>query len=380
MNRRFPEGWAGLALLALALMGGQVGAAEPDKRKVVELALCLDVSSSMDGLIGSAKARLWDVVNELARAKPTPELRVALFSYGSNAYDEKAGWVRQELDLTSDLDRVSEKLFALKTASAGSKEYTGRVSRDALERLKWSEGAGVLRVVFVCGNEAAAQDPDVPLKTVAEEAAKKGIVINTIYCGGVGAADAAGWKEFAALGGGHFAAIDQDRGVAAIATPVDKELAALSVKLNDTFLFTGKGADGLAENQRRQDANAEKLGAPAAASRAESKAGELYRFEGHDLVDRLRRDSKFDVKKVPVEELPERLKKMKPEEREKHVRGLLGKREELEKGIAELAKKRDAYLRTEREKQVKSAVKVLDEALRDALREQAKKKGIEIPK
>ena len=54
---------------------------------MVEVVLCLDVSSSMDGLIASAKQKLWDIVNDLARAKPTPELRVALYSYGNNAYD-----------------------------------------------------------------------------------------------------------------------------------------------------------------------------------------------------------------------------------------------------------------------------------------------------
>jgi hypothetical protein len=378
MNCRYAK--AVLALFAVALVCGSTPAADREKGKVVELALCLDVSGSMDGLIGSAKARLWDVVNELARAKPTPDLRVALYSYGSNAYDEKAGWVRQELELTGDLDRVSEKLFALKTATPNSKEYVGRVCRAALDGLKWSDGPDVLKVVFVCGNEEATQDHEVALKDVAASATKKGVSINTVYCGSALATEAASWKDFATLAGGHFAAIDQDRGTASIATPVDKELAELSVKLNETFCFVGKGGEALAENQRKQDDNAAKLGGGAAASRAESKAGALYRFEGQDLVDRLRRDSKFDVKKVAVEELPDRLKKMTPEEREKHVRGLLAKREELEKGIAELSKKREIYLREQRDARAKAADKALDEALRDALREQAKRKGIEIPK
>ena len=51
----------------------------------------------MDGLIESAKNKLWDIVNELARIKPTPNLRVALYSYGHNTYDPKAGWVRKEV-------------------------------------------------------------------------------------------------------------------------------------------------------------------------------------------------------------------------------------------------------------------------------------------
>src|SRR6185312_5361751 len=43
--------------------------------KKVDLVIALDTSSSMDGLIDSARAKLWDVVNLLAHAKPQPLLR-----------------------------------------------------------------------------------------------------------------------------------------------------------------------------------------------------------------------------------------------------------------------------------------------------------------
>ncbi len=97
-------------------------------------------------------------------------------------------------------------------------------------------------------------------------------------------------------------------------------------------------------------------------------------------MERLKQDSKFDVKKVPVEELSEQLKKMSPEEREKHLRGLLAKREELQKQIVELAKKRETYIQTELKNKPNAADKAFDEAVRGALRDQGKKKGIEIPK
>jgi von Willebrand factor type A domain len=375
--------WASLALVLLAwsFSGRPAAADETPKPKVVDLAICLDTSSSMDGLIDSAKQKLWDIVNDLARAKPTPDVRVALYSYGNNAYDPKTGWVRLEIGLTTDLDKVSEKLFALKaTKVPNSEEYVGRVCRDAIERLDWSKDAAALRVIFVCGNESAEQDPEVKLKPLAETAAKRDIVINTIYCGHAADADAAGWKEFARLAEGRFAAIDQDRGVVNIAAPQDKELADLSTKLNSTFCFYGKNAKTLAENQRAQDDNVLRLGAGAAASRAESKGGGLYRFEGQDLVERLRQDPKFDVKKVAAEELTDELKKMTPEEREKHVRNLLAKREELEKQIGELAKKREAYIQAELKKNPNAADRAFDEAVRGALRDQGKKKGLDIPK
>jgi hypothetical protein len=368
-------------LLALSLCCHPARAQKADSAKVVQVALCLDTSSSMDGLIDSAKRKLWDVVNDLAKAKPTPDLRVAVFSYGNNAYDPKTGWVRQEIELTADLDRVAEKLFALRaTTIRGGDEYVARVCRDAVERLRWSEDARTLKVIFVCGNESAEQDPEVKLKAVAEAAVRKGIIINTIFCGSSLDPVAPGWKEFARLGEGRFAAIDQDRGTVTIATPHDRELAQLSVKLNNTYCFAGKDGKALAENQLRQDNNALQLGVETAASRAMSKAGGLYRFGGQDLVERLANDPKFDVKKLAEKELPEELRKMKPEEREKHLKKLAAERTAIQKEINALADKRDVYIREEMKKRPAAAQRAFDEAVRGTLRDQAKAKGIEVPK
>src|SRR5262245_32943659 len=119
--------------------------------KAIDLVLCLDVSGSMNGLIESAKLRLWDIVNELARMKPTPNLRVALYSYGATPYPADKGWVRKELDLTEDLDNVYKMLNALSTN--GGDEYVARVSQTAIEEQKWSADKDALRLIFVAGNE-----------------------------------------------------------------------------------------------------------------------------------------------------------------------------------------------------------------------------------
>ena len=53
--------------------------------RAIDLAICLDTSGSMSGLLNSTKQKLWDIVNDLAMAEPTPKLRVALLTYGSPA-------------------------------------------------------------------------------------------------------------------------------------------------------------------------------------------------------------------------------------------------------------------------------------------------------
>src|SRR5262245_35887539 len=148
--------------------------AAPAEGKPIDLVLCLDVSGSMNGLIDSAKLRLWDIVNELARLKPTPNLRVALYSYGATAYPADKGWVRKDVDLTEDLDDVYKSLNALRTG--GGDEYVARVTKTALDDLKWSDDKGALKFMFVAGNEPVDQDKVVSLHDVAANAKKAGVI------------------------------------------------------------------------------------------------------------------------------------------------------------------------------------------------------------
>src|SRR6188768_3999938 len=60
----------------------------PEKDQSIMLALLLDTSNSMDGLIDQAKSQLWKIVNELAGAKcgngERPKIRIALYEYGND--------------------------------------------------------------------------------------------------------------------------------------------------------------------------------------------------------------------------------------------------------------------------------------------------------
>lgn len=349
----------------------------PQKAKPIDVVLCLDTSNSMDGLIESAKRKLWDIVNDLAKAKPVPQLRVALYSYGNDGYDPKTGWVRKDVDLTTDLDKISEKLFSLRTH--GGTEYCARVAKAALDQLDWSADAGALKLMFVCGNEPADQDKEIPLKTAADYALRKGVIINTIYCGSASSPEVAMWRNFAVMAEGRFASIDQEGGRVAIATPVDAELTKLGTELNRTYVFFGKEAKARAENQVAQDANAASAGLQIAASRATSKASSVYQLAEVDLVDRMKTDPKFDVKKVAKEELSEELQKLTPEQRETFVKEKLAKREELQKRIGQLSRERDDHIQKELKKLGGKADQAFDQAVRAVLREQAKKKGLDIP-
>jgi hypothetical protein len=368
-----------LALLTAGLVTGPVGA-EDKPAPVVDVVLCLDVSGSMNHLTDSARAKLWDIVNDLGRVKPTPRLRVGLYSYGHTSYDPKKGWVRKEVDLTDDLDTVYQKLHAL--TIKGGTEYVARVCRDALVEQKWSEDKKALKLIFVCGNEPADQDKEVTLDSVAKLAIEKDVIINTIYCTWPRAVpgEVEGWENFAKKAEGRFAKIDMKKGTVAIATPQDRKLEELSAQLNKTYLAYGKKEvrEFKAQNQVQQDANAARSGG-AAPARALSKASELYRSSEWDLVDRLKNDPKLDITKIPEDELCEELKKLKPEARLALVKKKLAEREAIQKEIMEVSKLRGDYIKEEMKKDDKLGDRAFDEAVRGALREQAGKKGFTIP-
>jgi hypothetical protein len=348
---------------------------------VIDVVLCLDVSSSMDDLLDSAKVKLWDLVNELGTVRPTPRLRVGLYSYGHRDYDARKGWVRKEVDLTDDLDTVYKKLSGLRIAGRGNDEYVARVCRDALVEQKWSADKKALKLIFVCGNEPADQDKEVTLESVAKMAVAQDVIINTIYCNwsSAVAGEVEGWQNLAKKAEGRFARIDMKKGTVAVATPHDKQLEELGAKLNTTYVAYGlkEVREAKARNQSAQDANAAMF--YAGAGRAISKASGLYRNADWDLVDRLKDDPKFDVAKVPESELSDALKKMKPAERVEHVKKKLAEREAIQKEITELSKKRTEYLQQETKKSAKLGDKAFDEAVRGALRDQARAKGFTIP-
>jgi hypothetical protein len=105
---------------------------------LVQIAVLLDTSSSMSGLIEQAKTQLWKLVNEFITAKQdgkTPVVQVALYEYGKSSLRAEEHWIRQIQPLTRDLDKVSEDLFALTTN--GGDEYCGAVIQRAVKDLAW---------------------------------------------------------------------------------------------------------------------------------------------------------------------------------------------------------------------------------------------------
>jgi hypothetical protein len=268
--------------------GGTAAAAEaivPERPwEVIDVAIALDTSGSMEYLIEAARLKLWAIVHDLTLLEPTPTLRVALLTFGNFKNHRDAGWVRVETDLTEDLDQVSERLFTL--ISEGGTEYVGRVLKTALQGLSWTPSEDTLKLIFVVGNEPADLDPTVSFREMAEAARDEGILVNAVFCGSGEHEDAASWKEMAELADGQFATIDHRRRAVVVKTPFDEEIAELSAAINDTYIPLGERGRQRRQKLAEQDKNAKMLSPEAATSRAQVKTTRLY-CAGWDLVDAL---------------------------------------------------------------------------------------------
>ena len=359
-------------ILIIALCTTDATYAKSQETRHVDVVIALDVSGSMSGLIESAKQRLWDIVNELGRAQPQPELRLAILSFGRPSYGAETGYVRIDLPFTSDLDAVNETLFAFGTD--GGDEYVARAISTSVKELAWSSDPDALQIIFVAGNEAATQDPQISVQLATQVAINAGIIVNTIYCGSDNDGDATGWRDVATLTNGLYASIDMNSAaVANIATPVDSELAELNQELNRTYLAYGTAGQRRRDNQLEQDANAGSMSDAALASRVVSKAGALYESSQWDLVDAVKDGKRLD--EIELEELPEEMQTMSDDERLTYVSDQAEKREALQAQIGELDKERRSYIESERSLRAEAEDKGLDEVMQEGLRTLAEEKG-----
>ena len=336
----------------------------------VDLAILLDTSGSMSGLIDAAKQKLWAMVNDLALAEPTPQLRVALLTFGNDGHNPEDGWVKVQTPFTDDLDLVSQRLFDQTTN--GGTEYVGRVLQSA-GQLEWDPSDRTLKLIILAGNESADQDQEAPFRDMCRKLIGNGIIINAIYCGSAADNIAPAWREVARLADGQFASIDQNQGTIVVETPFDEQLGALSTALNATYLpFGAGGAAGLA-NQSAQDANAAGLNSAAAASRAQTKAQGLYQC-GWDLVDACV-GGKVKIEDVASDQLPENMQAMTADQRRAYIDEMGSKRSGLQGEIQELSRKRDVFVRDEMKKRSLDDSNAFDNAIRRAIRAQATAKG-----
>jgi hypothetical protein len=353
--------------------------ADPDPRgPLVQIALLLDTSNSMDGLIGQAKNQLWRIVNDLAGSRRhgrAPRIEVALYEYGNSALAAGENYIRQVLPFTNDLDRVSERLFGLSTN--GGEEYCGAVIKDAVGNLAWDGRDYTYKTIVIAGNEPFTQG-GVDFRASVRRAVEHDITVNTVFCGDRREGVQTAWKEGADRGRGAFMTINQDDAALVARTPYDDEIERLGRDMNETYV--SYGAIGRASSLRQAEADKSAMSAAPAGAAVERS---LFKAKGQyneaagawDAVSNVLSGAS-SAKELKREDLPSEYRAMDDKQLDAALKAKAAKRAAIQKDLDRLGRLRAEHLA----KQNAGPKETLDAAVLGAVRSQAESKDFSFEK
>lgn len=347
----------------------------------VQLAILLDTSGSMDGLVDQARCQVWTLIDEIASARRNgskAQLEIAVLEYGNSRTQKTRGYVRRVLDFSGDLDEVSRALFSL--TLKGGDEFCGEAIRQACDDLEWKTDAAY-QAIFIAGNEPFDQG-ETQFASVLPRLAEKGIPVNSIYCRWKDAKpdEDRQWDLASQRSGGVFGAIDHNHQLAMTETPFDGEFRVLNKRMNETFLWYGKDAEKSRRNQLEQDRNSQKMSNDVFAQRMSAKIGHLYRHDHADLVDAVHHGS-VDLSQMSEDEMPATLRAMATSERAAHVTKMIESRERVRREMASLIAKRHEWLKGKMSEQLTEGEDdpaTWGDAFVKAIRQQLIQRGFEL--
>jgi len=364
------------ATLQLGMQGNPAITNEGIELPRIQVAIVLDTSNSMDGLIDQTRNQLWQVVNEFSTARQNgvaPILEIAIFEYGNDGNASNAGYVRMLNGFTRELDAVSAGLFSLTTN--GGSEYCGFAIETVVNGLQWSQSDNDIKTIFIAGNESFAQGP-INYREAVRLAGQHGISINTIHAGSHEEGIRDQWQSGALLAGGDYMSIDANQQVVHIVAPQDDKIADLNARLNQTYVPYGDAGAASADRQLEQDALSSGISAGLLAKRAKSKASAFYNNAKWDLVDALE-EGKVDAEELVQmedEKLPEPMLGMSAQEKLDYVQAQTTERKRIKQEISELSESRSAYVAEKKREEIASAPSMSD-ALTNAIKKQAQQKN-----
>jgi hypothetical protein len=334
----------------------------------------------MDGLIDQAKNQLWNMVNVLSKITcegTMPTIEIALYEYGKDSNDPSQGYIKQISPFTNDLDLLFRELINLRTN--GGSEFCGHVIYNSLMQLNWDSSANNYKVIFIAGNESFLQG-GISFTKACEEAKRKAVVVNTIYCGDRGQGIKESWNLGAECGNGSFTNIDQNAEPLSIPTPYDTAIITLKEKLNETYIVYG--AEGKAHYRSRMqlDSNAVyDLNDPTKISKysISTSNSRFYNNSQWDLIDALEKNPGI-IDTLDMATLDDTLKTKSRKELRKIVETGAAEKKRIQNKIAELAIKQEKFIKAEKEKLKSDEPRTLESEIERIIRLQVKRVNMKI--
>ena len=334
----------------------------------IEVAFVLDTTGSMADLIDGAKRKIWSIANTIVDIHPSAEINMALIGY-RDIGDE---YVIKSYDMSPDIQGLYGHLIRFQANGGGDTPEAVNEALDAsINKLDWSKGDDIQRIVFLVGDAPPHMDydnsPHYP--EIIKSAHKQGIIVNAVQAGQDRETRKI-WKEIAQRGHGRYIPIPQDGGkITVIETPYDGDIIILQKRIDATVIPYGS----VREQSEVRDKMSIKGDAPKSVQVQNSKfySSRSSKKEvitgGGDLVSDIK-NGVISIEKVDEKDLPSDLQKLSPEEQKSYIDEKLTARAELEDDMSKLIKKFDRYVA----EKAKTAPKgdSFDQAVKETLRQQ----------
>ncbi|CAN5459512.1 hypothetical protein BH10CYA1_BH10CYA1_27550 [soil metagenome] len=174
-------------------------------RPRLDVAFCIDTTSSMQGEIDTVKAKVKSMVTKIAQSKQRPIVRVGLVAYRDKGDD----YVTKVFQFSENIDAVVSTISDLAAEGGGDgPEAVDRGLHAAINDLGWDNSKKTAKLLFLIGDAPPHSDnPTYDWKQESRSAIAHGIHINTIGCDGLEGYTDNGinlFKQIAQLTNGNF--------------------------------------------------------------------------------------------------------------------------------------------------------------------------------
>lgn len=287
-----------------------------------QLVFCLDATGSMNGLIGTAKEKIWSIITALSEDSTVSEVELGMIFYR----DRGDNFTTLPIPLTVNIDSIYTQLMTMNAQGGGdAPESVNQALYEAVSFNTWSLDSGIYKTIFVVGDCPPHMDyrDDVKYTQSCEMAAKKGIVINTIKLGSDCENAIYHFQQMARCSGGEYLHLEQDANDITVETPYDDQIRDLSLDIEKSKMYYGNSSEKRQAYEQKEKSielyeTATKSATNDRAKYNSSKAGQKNWMGEKELITDLK-DKKVKLEDLAAEDLPEELKDIPQEELEKII-------------------------------------------------------------
>lgn len=314
------------------------------------MVMVIDISGSTGGILPSVRGKFWDIQNQMARMKPTPNYRLGIVCMGRPSFGKDNNYVSMLSDLTDDIDAAAHPFFQIIDVTAPGNYFMGHALDVAVNDISWSKDPDAMKIIFLAGNGMPSAGPGIrkPLR----QAKENGITIHSLYfLAYSNQTEQAEWKTMAQETGGEFVPIGLKEPDIVFEKSYDGDLLReANHMINTTYVYYGRNGLRRYEMQSQLDEDAELQGENEVEARTFFKATELYQGKSAswDLVDLI--NTGGDPLKQSTRFMDEKLNELDNDGFLQYLKEKNYERQEYISIIKMLSTKREQFMGKKREK------------------------------